>query len=494
MALGNINVSNTTKIEEEINNIVSDKWNNSVTYNVGEYCIYKDTLWKCLLQNNGQTPEEGTYWTKVNIGSEIKSVNTKIGNTDISSIGDGTTTGAVNTINSNLEVVTDTTTVNLLKPYNRTSYNGITYTLNNDGSIHASGTLSNSGQTRCLLPPMTFSSTCKFGYSIKYNESSVQGDWCGWCDGLSTNFWNGRVFSVGQSTGNWFMYTSGSAGDVIDLDIYLWLEPGTKLHSFVPYTGNTGKLNSDVGTLMSILDSLTYPNAGAHNSIYRGKNLGTSYTAEQKAQIQAGTFNDLYIGDYWVINGVTWRIAHFDYWLNTGDTECTTHHAVIVPDTCLCNAKMNDTNTTVGAYVGSKMNLENMTTAITIIRNAFGSGNFLLHRTYLANATTSESDPTYESLGSWYDSTVELMNECMVYGSNILHNVEVNGKVPTNYTIDKSQLALFRIDPSKICNRTNWWLRDVVSASDFARVNSYGNATNYEASSSHGVRPAFGIC
>src|SRR5699024_9521029 len=76
-------------------------------------------------------------------------------------------------------------------------------------------------------------------------------------------------------------------------------------------------------------EALVYSGAGAHNSVYRGKNLGASVTAEQYAAIAAGTFDDLYIGDYWTIGGVTYRIAAFDYYLHTGDTPCTDHHAVI---------------------------------------------------------------------------------------------------------------------------------------------------------------------
>ena len=81
--------------------------------------------------------------------------------------------------------------------------------------------------------------------------------------------------------------------------------------------------------------------AAAHNCIYRGKNLGTSVTAEQYAAISSGKFTDLYIGDYWVINGVTYRIAAFDYYYNCGDTNFTKHHVVIVPDTSLYKAQMN---------------------------------------------------------------------------------------------------------------------------------------------------------
>ena len=39
--------------------------------------------------------------------------------------------------------------------------------------------------------------------------------------------------------------------------------------------------------------------------------------------------------------------------------------------------------------------------------------------------------------------------------------------------------------------RANWWLRDVVSATNFANVNNNGNANNNSASNANGVRPDF---
>lgn len=258
-------------------------------------------------------------------------------------------------------------------------------------------------------------------------------------------------------------------------------------------TDVTYKVDNTNSKIEEINSNLGASNAGAHNSVYRGKYLGNALTTEQKAQISAGTFNDLYIGDYWTIDGVNYRIAAFDYWLNSGDTTCTTHHVVIVPDTCLYCAKMNTSNITTGAYVGSAMYTSNLEQAKTIINNAFGSANILSHREYLANATKSTTDPTYESAGYWYDSTVELMNERMIYGADVFHNIEVNGAIPLNYTIDKSQLPLFALEPSRICNCDTWWLRDVVSAEYFATVGCFSGADGNNASSSFGVRPAFAI-
>lgn len=243
---------------------------------------------------------------------------------------------------------------------------------------------------------------------------------------------------------------------------------------------------------------LLFNNAGAHNAIYRGKPLGSTVTIAQYAAIKAGTFDDLYIGDYWTIGGVNYRIAAFDYYLNSGDTNCTTHHVVIVPDTCLYNAQMHNTssgsyeggaaNTTAGGYVGSDMYKSNLEQAKTTIKSAF-SGHVLKHRIYLTNAVANGR----ASGGAWCDSEVDLMCEQMVYGSGIFFPVSDGSNVPANYRVEKSQLPLFQHEPSRICNRATWWLRDVITASNFAYVNNNGSAGYSDASNSLGVRPAFCI-
>lgn len=243
---------------------------------------------------------------------------------------------------------------------------------------------------------------------------------------------------------------------------------------------------------------LLFNNAGAHNAIYRGKSLGSTVTTAQYAAIKAGTFDDLYIGDYWTIGGVNYRIAAFDYYLNSGDTSCNTHHVVIVPDTCLYNAQMHNTssgsyesgaaNTTAGGYVGSDMYKSNLEQAKTTIKSAF-SGHVLKHRIYLTNAVANGR----ASGGAWCDSEVDLMCEQMVYGSGIFSPVSDGSNVPANYRVEKSQLPLFQHEPSRICNRAAWWLRDVITASSFALVLYDGYATSSAASYSLGVRPAFCI-
>lgn len=253
---------------------------------------------------------------------------------------------------------------------------------------------------------------------------------------------------------------------------------------------DANSMNEALNTIVSMINEIATTGAGAHNAIYRGKSLGSAVTEDQWAAIEAGTFEDMYIGDYWTIGDVVYRIAAFDYYYRTGDVDMTTHHVTLVPDASMYSHVMNDTNTTTGAYVGSKMYTEGLTQAKTTINSAFGEEHVLNHRLYLKNATTDG----YESGGSWYYSTVELMAEENVYGGKIFGNSLNGTALAANYTVDKSQYPLFAFRPDMISNRQWFWLRDVVSASYFARVLHTGSSYWYNASSSGGVRPAFSIC
>lgn len=244
-------------------------------------------------------------------------------------------------------------------------------------------------------------------------------------------------------------------------------------------------LQSDIDAIKNVLAD----GAGAHNSIYRGKFLGTSVTTAQYKAISDGTFTDLYIGDYWTISGVNYRIAAFDYFLHAGDTECTKHHAVMVPEKNLYNAQMNTSNTTAGGYVGSAMYTTNLAQAKTTIKAAF-SGHILTHREWLVNAVANGR----ASNGAWFDSDIELMTEQMVYGNGVFSPVSDGSSVPANYRIAKAQLPLFAFDPTMVNTRQDYWLRDVITAAYFAYVYDYGNANSSYASYSFGVRPAFCIC
>ena len=229
-------------------------------------------------------------------------------------------------------------------------------------------------------------------------------------------------------------------------------------------------------------------NAGFHNSLYRGKYLGNALTAEQSAAIIAGTFDGLFIGDYWTINGVNWLIADFDTYDNDGDTALGTHHIAVIPDRNLYSAKWNETNTTAGGYVASaiRANIKaasgDAQGAEAKVIAAFGNAHVLAYRGLLPS--------TYDASGhatgwAWVDCKVELMSEVEVYGFPAWSM----GGLGYEVGHAKRQLSIFRHNHDVEDIRAYYWLRSVHSATNACIVSNNGNASNLGASNSNGVRP-----
>ena len=232
---------------------------------------------------------------------------------------------------------------------------------------------------------------------------------------------------------------------------------------------------------------------GTRRNLWYGNYLGDTVTAKQWDEIGNGTFKGMFLGDYWEIDGRKWRIVDFNYWLITGDTPCETFHLVIMPDQILyTNTPMNDTKTTEGGYVGSKMYKTGLNEAKNIINNAFGASHILNHREMLTNAVTNGKS----SSGAWYDSTVELPSEIMIYGSYVFTPTSDGVVVPHDHTINKEQLAGMRQMHHLIAtssSRNTYWLRDVCSNISFAVVSGTVIASMDNANNHEGVRPVFGI-
>lgn len=239
--------------------------------------------------------------------------------------------------------------------------------------------------------------------------------------------------------------------------------------------------------LFAMLDS--FAPVELRRVLFRGKNLGTALTAVQKAAIKDGSFKGMFLGDYWSIGGRIWRIVDMDYWYNCGDTAFTSHHLVIMPDEALYNAQMNTTNITTGGYVGSEMYKKNLANAKTIVNAAF-QGSVLTHREHLCNAVANGK----QSGGAWFDSSIELPSEIMMYGHIHFGNASDGNTIPNIYTPSKTQLALFMVCPRFITDRSHaQWLRDVVSSAHFAIVYYFGLTNCSGASNSCGVRPVFPV-
>ena len=242
--------------------------------------------------------------------------------------------------------------------------------------------------------------------------------------------------------------------------------------------------------------SLLPKNAGMHNSICRGEDItDLFYDGTLSKQIENGTFDDIFIGDYIIgkESQKKYLVADLDYRLHCGNTECTKHHVLMIPEKNMGTARMNESNTTTGAYIESEMYTKNLESIKTIIRNDFENSHILKYHNYFANAINNGC----ESKAIWVETDIDLMNEIMVYGCNIHHN-SINGtNIAVNNTIDNSQLSLFKLRKDFIIafgengGRQLYWLRDVANNNDFANVNDNGSANKYGALYAIGVRPAF---
>lgn len=218
---------------------------------------------------------------------------------------------------------------------------------------------------------------------------------------------------------------------------------------------------------------------------FRGKSLGTSFTAAQKATIADGSFKGYFLGDYWEIDGNIWRIADFDYWLKTDrDSSLNTHHIIIVPDNPVVVSMALDTSqSSAGGYTRTLFYTNNLESIRDTIKNIFGSGNLLTHVSYFPRTIASDGTP---SGGSWFNSDVDLMSEIMVYGSNIFNK--------PFYTIEKTQLALFKQNPVWIVKgRYSYWLRDALEDNSFSAVYYAGTAHKDYPTREFSIRPVFGI-
>ena len=279
-------------------------------------------------------------------------------------------------------------------------------------------------------------------------------------------------------------------------------------------SANQGKKLKDALDNINIY-SLVEKNAGAHNSLYRGKDLTIKYySGDLDDALLGGTFDDIFIGDYIIgrNSSIKYLVADLDYrYRKSPSNNNKAHHMLMIPERNMGIAKMNNTSTNTGAYTGSAMYTTNLETFITTIKNDFndygngGNPDVMyrgVHPQQNIFATAVDSTSSYETEASTTESDreVDLMNEIMVFGSNIYHN---SNNPNANYdTIDTSQLSLFRLRPDLIASskfnitstdkiNERYWLRDVAVSGNFCLVDQYGTCKHIYSNLEYGVRPAF---
>lgn len=240
--------------------------------------------------------------------------------------------------------------------------------------------------------------------------------------------------------------------------------------------------------------------APTHNNIFRGQNLG-ALNATHIANIQNGSFHNMFIGDYFSINGSNYVIAGINTKHFHGDNTSLGNHLLLMPDrfskledgTVMAGDGktthyMNDTDTTTGGFAGTKLYQTYMPSIQKKLEADFGS-NLLTFREFISNHVDASGAP---DTGDWRDAKLGIPNEVMIYGTTMNGNNK-NG-AQSNIGDDDTQLPLFRLNPDEITNHREgaFWLRDVHSASAFSHVSSFGDTSFDNASNAwFGVRAFF---
>jgi hypothetical protein len=182
-------------------------------------------------------------------------------------------------------------------------------------------------------------------------------------------------------------------------------------------------------------------------------------------------------------------IGH-DIKYNVGDTPLTQHHGGFIPYTYLLNSVMNDTNTTEGGFVGSKMFTETLASINTHLANVLGS-HLLKWRALLSNSVNNDmismAGANWKGAANnwaWTDVYSCLLTEVEVYGSTIFSSSFYD-------TGDGCHILPYFCFANHTSTEDSFtfWLRCVTSSTRFASAGSNGNANHGNASDSRGVRP-----
>ena len=222
------------------------------------------------------------------------------------------------------------------------------------------------------------------------------------------------------------------------------------------------KLRQDLNPVLSLMNANKY-------NIFRGKNLGTTITNDQKRAIHTGSFDDLYIGDYWVLNNIVYRIADFNYWSYIGTV--INKHVILIPDNPISsNIKMQSSSEEMSNsnyYFNTSLYQLTLQSIRTSITQFFGQSSMVAYRENLPMTQ-------YPDVENITQCTVELMSERQVYGQSILSTEK-------HIAYGARQYRLFNLRPEfiKSENNNDYWLRDLTKNIDgeggyYCRVGSSG--------------------
>jgi len=226
-------------------------------------------------------------------------------------------------------------------------------------------------------------------------------------------------------------------------------------------------------------------NANTHNATYRGQSLG-SFNETFANDIDNGTFNNMWVGDYFTVNNHKYKIAGFNYKCGHEENVGLANHLIMITDV-LGTHDMNSTDTTEGGFAGSSMFKDEIPVVEKQLATDFGE-HLLKFKSYLSTSIDSSGAPNG---GQWYELTANLCNSAMWWGSPSQYSNNQNG---TKYNIgdEDTQLPIMKLHTAEQSGGSNYvWLRDIYNSNEFVLANSDCSAQLGDANFIGGVRAFF---
>lgn len=286
-------------------------------------------------------------------------------------------------------------------------------------------------------------------------------------------------------------------------------------------------------------------NALNHNGIYRGKDLTNIYTVDEiYERVHNGTFEDLYLGDYFTVSistdlyekftgsafesGVTYyersgtgvlnwvytatsdvsydsnktyytmqaitedvdlMIASFNYFKHIGFHSTDDNHIILIPKalSLTTDVPINPESTSTAGYINCEMHLTTLPCYATSFKTALNN-HILTHEDRL----TSQMDdalPSMSGIGTsgastnftWEKLELELMNEIQLFGTMIWSS----SALECGMGLQKFQVFNF----VNTANNHNFWLRTISGKDRYVKTNNLGLPLSQVQNGTAGVCP-----
>lgn len=335
---------------------------------------------------------------------------------------------------------------------------------------------------------------------------------------LATNFKGNTASGLGYSIVRNFTATSSAkvaaqaAGLMGDFERYIDKEMqkinGKSAYEVAVANGYTGTAAQWLETLkaggewtaantrISSLEVRTsiLTNGNSHKFLPRGRNLGSVITDAQWQAISSGSFDDLFIGDYWVINGKTYIIVDINYYLGFSTFPNKNHLVLMVNAGSAAYKADGDAST---GYYGSDIR-QTFIPQFTedYIIPAFGSSHLYKHMDHICNAfDLATAKPTgYVEVNN---SCVELPSWQMIMTHERVHPYHESNVKPGVRTCNALCHDIFAYFYFRNNVMLDGWMRELTKSS-----NQYGGWTFWQfnfmgvppVSQAHTVCLYFTVC